>query len=131
MRALDWRSVPKEERWIWWEGLWLEVCGLRVRYELPIRYGWWEHPVQLETLAALVAWTGAYDDGEWDDAPGKLSLLLDLERIGDLLRDGNDPFYPERHRDAFEDHLKGIGCGPPGHTTPSIPEARHGTIHED
>jgi hypothetical protein len=113
MKRLDWRSVAEEERWIWWEHLWRDVCELRVRYELPVRYGWWEHAPQLEALAALAAWTSAYDDGDWDDPPGKLSLLLDLERIGELLRDGNEPFYPERHRSLFEHHLQQIGCAPP------------------
>ena len=57
-----------------------------------------EDQMQLEALAALAAWTERYDDGEWDDPPGKLALLFDLERIGSLLRDGNEPFHPDRDR---------------------------------
>lgn len=126
MRALDWRTVAPDERWLWWQQLWQSVCELRVRYEIPVRYGWWEHGPQLEALAALAAWTGAYDDGEWDDPPGKLSLLLDLERVGSLLRDGNDPFYPGRDHLAFERHLQEIGCTPPpaDHTPATLRQER-------
>ncbi len=67
----------------------------------------------MEALAALAAWTERYDSGEWDDPPGKLSLLFDLERIGVLLRDGNEPFYPDRDRLAFARHLIEMGCQPP------------------
>lgn len=113
MRALNWQAVPEPDRWRWWVELWLSVCELKDRYLLPVRYGWWEHPLQLEALAALAAWIDAYDRGEWDDPPGKLSLLMDLERIGALLHDGGDPFYADRHRHAFERHLHDIGCRPP------------------
>ena len=65
---------------------------------LPVRTCWWENPLQVETLAALAAWVERYDSGEWDDPPGKLALLYDLERVAALLRDGNDPFYPDRDR---------------------------------
>jgi hypothetical protein len=118
MKRLDWRIVPDDERWLWWEGIWQDVCELKTRYELPVRCGWWAHATQLEALAALSAWTSAYDDGEWDDPPGKLSMLLDLDRIGELLRDGNDPFYPDRHRHLFELHLVEIGCAPPSSWPP-------------
>ena len=56
-------------------------------------------------MAALAAWTDRYDSGEWDDPPGKLALLFDLERVSALLRDGLDPFHPERDRPAFLAHL--------------------------
>ena len=69
---------------------------------------WWENPLQVETLAALAAWVERYDSGEWDDPPGKLALLYDLERVAGMLRDGNDPFYPERDRPAFLRFLEGI-----------------------
>jgi hypothetical protein len=59
----------------------------------------------VETLAALAAWVERYDSGEWDDPPGKLALLYDLERVAALLRDGNDPFHPERDRAAFRQFL--------------------------
>ena len=47
------------------------------------------------------------------DNNGKLALLYDLERIATLLRDGNEPFHPERDRPAFERYLVQIGCQPP------------------
>jgi hypothetical protein len=50
----------------------------------PLRSGWWEDPVQVEALAALAAWVERYDSGEWDDPPGKLALLYDLERLAAL-----------------------------------------------
>ena len=64
-------------------------------------------------LAALAAWTARYDSGEWDDPPGKLALLFDLERVAALLRDGLDPFHPDRDRTAFVRHLIDLGCQPP------------------
>jgi hypothetical protein len=61
----------------------------------------------------LAAWVTRYDSGEWDDPPGKLALLYDLERVSSLLRDGLDPFNPRRDRRAFERHLIDFGCQPP------------------
>jgi hypothetical protein len=110
---LDWRGLYARERWMWFEQLWSEVCLLRDRYRLPIRSGWWENEVQLEALAALSAWVFRYDSGEWDDPPGKLALLYDLERVSALLRDGGDPFCPDRDRAAFIRHLLELGCQPP------------------
>jgi hypothetical protein len=104
--------LPRE-RWLWWEQLWSDVCALRVRYRLPLRSGWWEDRVQVEALAALSAWAERYDCGEWDDPPGKLALLYDLERVAALLRDGRDPFHPERDRLAFARFLIDAGCQPP------------------
>ncbi len=101
------------ERWLWFEQLWSDVCTLRARYRIPVRSGWWEDQIQLEALAAIAAWTERYDSGEWDDPPGKLALLYDLERAGALLRDGNHPFHPERDRTAFARYLVDIGCQPP------------------
>jgi len=72
---------------------------------LPVRTLWWENPLQVEVLAALAAWVERYDSGEWDDPPGKLALLYDLERVSAMLRDGNDPFYPDRDRPAFKQFL--------------------------
>jgi hypothetical protein len=121
VRSLDWRTTPATERWRWWQQLWCDVCELRMRYELPVRTDWWTHSVQLEALAALAAWISTYDDGEWDDPPGKLSLLLDLDRIAALLRDGGDPFYPDRDRPAFERYLQDIGCQPPATQVTPLP----------
>ena len=64
-------------------------------------------------LAALAAWVQRYDSGEWDDPPGKLSLLFDLERVAAALRDGVDPFHPDRDRVAFVRYLVDAGCQPP------------------
>jgi hypothetical protein len=110
---LDWRGLYPRERWLWFEQLWCDVCMLRERYRLAVRAGWWENEIQLEALAALAAWVTRYDSGEWDDPPGKLALLYDLERISSLLRDGIDPFDPRRDRAAFERHLVDLGCQVP------------------
>jgi len=104
--------LPRE-RWLWWEQLRSDVCGLRVRYRLAVRSGWWEDQVQVEALAALAAWVERYDSGEWDDPPGKLALLYDLERVATLLRDGGEPFYPDRDRLAFARFPIDGGCQPP------------------
>ena len=93
----------------WFEDLWLDVCRLRERYMLPVRTGWWENPLQVETLAALAAWVERYDSEEWDDPPGKLALLYDLERVSAMLRDGNDPFYPDHDRPAFKRFIAALG----------------------
>jgi hypothetical protein len=110
---LDWRGLYPRERWVWFERLWSDVCMLRERYRLAIRSEWWENEVQLEALAAFAAWVFRYDSGEWDDPPGKLALLYDLERITALLRDGMEPFYPDRDRTAFVRYLIDLGCQPP------------------
>jgi hypothetical protein len=110
---LDWRGLYPRERWLWFEQLWSDVCMLRRRYGLAVRSGWWENELQLEALSALAAWVSRYDSGEWDDPPGKLALLFDLERIGPLLREGLDPFHPDRDRSAFVSYLVDIGCQPP------------------
>jgi hypothetical protein len=111
---LDWRGLYPRERWLWFDQLWSDVVMLRDRYRLAVRAGWWENDVQLEALAAVAAWVSRYDSGEWDDPPGKLALLYDLERVAALLRDGLDPFSPDRDRPEFERHLVGLGCVPPG-----------------
>jgi hypothetical protein len=110
---LDWRGLYPRERWIWFERLWADVCGLRHRYRLPVRSCWWEDSIQVEALAALAAWAARYDSGEWDDPPGKLGLLFELERFEPILRDGNEPFDPERDRSTFRRHLFALGCQPP------------------
>lgn len=111
---LAWQGLYPRERWLWFEQLWSDVCLLKDRYRLPVRSGWWADNLQVETLAALASWVGRYDSGEWDDPPGKLALLYDLERVGVLLRDGGEPFHPGRDRAAFLAHLIGAGCQPPG-----------------
>jgi hypothetical protein len=112
-----WPLAPSDllprERWLWWEQLWADVCALRSRYRLAVRSGWWEDQVQVEAFAALAAWVERYDSGEWDDPPGKLALLYDLERFAALLRHGGEPFYPDRDRLAFARFLIDAGCQPP------------------
>ena len=87
-----WPMAPNDllprERWLWWEQLWSDV--LRAARALPTRgppelVG---GQVQVEAMAALAAWVERYDSGEWDDPPGKLALLYDLERVAALLRGG-------------------------------------------
>lgn len=95
------RDVPEDGR-LWYEDLWRGVCSVRERYRLPVRTRWWEDAIQREALNALVAWVAMYDHGAWDDPPGALALLYDLERVAMLLRSGQDPFDPARDRPAFE-----------------------------
>lgn len=110
---LDWRSLYPRERWMWFEQLWSDVCMLRERYRLALRSGWWEDQIQVEALAALAAWVHLYDSGDWNDPPGKLALLYDLERVARLLRDGAEPFHSVRDRVPFARHLLELGCQPP------------------
>ena len=110
---LTWRVLEPRAAWLWFEQLWADVCLLRERYRLAVRSGWWEDEVQVEALAALVAWAERYDSGEWDDPPGKLALLFDLERVAALLRSGGEPFHPDRDRLAFARFLIELGCQPP------------------
>jgi hypothetical protein len=121
---LSWQQLYPRERWLWFERLWSDVCALRERYRLAVRSGWWEDQVQVEVLAALAAWTERYDSGEWDDPPGKLALLYDLERVSELIRDGLDPFYPERDRVLFVRYLIDLGCLPPPGRRPDDPPER-------
>ncbi|HTW97737.1 MAG TPA: hypothetical protein VMD59_03110 [Acidimicrobiales bacterium] len=110
---LHWSGMMLAERWAWFDRLWQSVCALRTRYGLPVRSGWWESELQVEALAALAAWVDRYDSGEWDDPPGKLSLLYEIERVAGLLRDGNEPLHPERDRRQFEAFLMAEhGCRP-------------------
>ncbi|HUZ28253.1 MAG TPA: hypothetical protein VMU90_03375 [Solirubrobacteraceae bacterium] len=107
---LHWHGLYPRERWLWFEQLWSEACMLRARYRLAIRSGWWEDQVQVEALAALASWVARYDSGEWDDPPGKLALLFELERVALLLQDGGDPFHAQRDRPVFERYLTELGC---------------------
>ena len=110
---LTWRGLDPRVRWLWFDQLWADVRLLRDRYRLMVRSGWWEDEVQVEALAALVAWVERYDSGDWDDPPGKLALLYDLQRVAELLRPGHDPFSPDRDRIKFERYLLQLGCEPP------------------
>ena len=51
------------------------------------------------------AWVATYDSGEWDDPPGKLAAARRARADRALLRDGHEPFDPERDRTAFVSHL--------------------------
>jgi len=110
---LDPRDLYPRERWLWFEQLWADACMLRERYRLGLRSGWWEDAIQVEAIAALAAWVDRYDTGEWDDPPGKLNLLFELERVAALLRDGLEPFLPGRDRAPFLRHLIESGAQPP------------------
>jgi hypothetical protein len=110
IQVLSWRQLESNgARRRWFDQLWDDVCALRLRYGLPVRSRWWEDDIQIEVLAALAAWVQRYDSGDWEDPPGKLSLLFELERIETLLRDGNDPFHPHRDRPGFDRHLELLG----------------------
>jgi hypothetical protein len=103
--------LPRE-RWLWWEQLWSDVIATGRRYRLWPAKDWWEDATTVEALAALAAWVVRYDSGEWDDPPGKLALLFDLERVRELIR-GAEPFHPERDWAAFRRFLVDSGCQPP------------------
>jgi hypothetical protein len=111
-----WPMTPSHllprERWLWWEQLWSDAVALGDRYRLRPCSGWWEQAVAGEALAALAAWADRYDTGEWDDPPGKLGLLDDLERVRELIR-GSEPFLPDHDRVAFARFLIDSGCQPP------------------
>ncbi len=110
---LHWSGLMIAERWAWFDRLWQSACVLPTRYGLPVRSGWWESELQVEALAALAASVDRYDSGEWDDPPGKLSLLYEIERVAGLLRDGNEPLQPERDRRQFEAFvIAEHGCRP-------------------
>lgn len=103
--------LPRE-RWLWWEQLWTEVIMLGRRYRFSPCEDWWENGTQVEALAALAAWVGRYDSGEWDDPPGKLALLYDIQRVRELVP-AQEPFDPDRDRGAFRRFLIDTGCQPP------------------
>lgn len=109
----DSRQLSPQERWEWWNDLWLDAIALEDRYRLALRSGWWQDQLQVETLAALAAWTRLYDSGAWEDPPGKINLLAELDRARERLRAGERAFHPDTDLPAFERHLAGIGCHPP------------------
>jgi hypothetical protein len=112
----QWPMAPTHllarERWLWWEQLWSDVEMLGNRYRVRPGNDWWEHRVKVEALAALAAWVARYDSGEWDDPSGKLALLYDLERVGELIK-GSEPFDATGDRAAFDRFLIDSGCQPP------------------
>ena len=97
---------------MWWEQLWSDVIALGRRYRLWPSKDWWEDDTVVEVFAALAAWVERYDSGEWDDPPGKLALLYDLERVREVVR-GHEPFHPDKDRAAFRRFLIDTGCQPP------------------
>ena len=112
---LTWRAGLRPlESWRWFDQLWDDACMLRGRYRLPLRSGWWESDVQVETLAALAAAAARFDTGHWDDPIAKVAWLCDVERVPALLRDGADPFHPERDRARFVHYVtRELGAQPP------------------
>ena len=113
--------LPRE-RWRWWEQLWSDVLMLGNRYRIRPGKDWWEDGTQVEALAALAAWVARYDSGEWDDPPGKLSLLYDLDRVRAMIR-GAELFDPDRDRAAFTRFLIDSGAQPPPGGPPA--DGRH------
>ena len=101
------------ERWMWFEQLWTR--RLRAARALPPAgpVGLVGGPGPGRGAGRAAAWVERYDSGEWDDPPGKLALLYDLERVAALLRDGGEPFHPDRDRLAFARYLIDLGCQPP------------------
>jgi len=63
--------------------------------------------------------------GEWDDPPGRLALLYDLQRVAMLLRDGGEPFHRDRDRPAFAGFRIDSGCQPPPGNEPATRRQRH------
>src|SRR5437660_1620797 len=63
----------------------------------------------------IVACFERYGSGDWDDPPGKLALLYDLERVRELVR-GHHPFDPARDHAVFARFLVDTGCQPPPST---------------
>jgi len=116
-------NLLPRERWLWWQQLWSDVLMLGERYRVRPGKDWWEDGMQVEALAAMAAWIERYDCGEWDDPPGKLALLYDLERVRELIR-GAEPFHPERDRGAFVLFLIDAGCQPPTGSDPGAPARR-------
>jgi hypothetical protein len=122
-----WPMTPTDllprERWLWWQQLWSDVNMLGERYRVRPGKDWWEDGTHVEALAAVAAWVERYDCGEWDDPPGKLALLYDLERVRELIR-GTEPFHPDRDRGAFVLFLIDAGCQPPPGSDPDAPPQR-------
>jgi hypothetical protein len=116
------------EQWRRFEQLSSDGCGLRKRYWPPLRSGWWNGQVQVESLAALAASLEHYDSDECDDPPGKVSPLYDLERVAQLLKDGAEPFHPDRDRLAFARYQIDLGCQPHRTMRRHVPDTeREGT----
>jgi hypothetical protein len=122
-----WPMTPTDllprERWLWWQQLWSDVIMLGRRYRVRPGKDWWEDVMHVEALAALAAWIERYDCGEWDDPPGKLALLYDLERVRELIR-GAEPFHPDRDRAEFVRFLIDAGCQPPPDSDPGVAPRR-------
>jgi hypothetical protein len=97
--------MTPRERQLWFHQLRDDVVMLRRRHRLPVRSSWWENEFQVEVLAATAAWAHRYDTGAWDDPPDKLAPSFDLERVAQLLRDGQHPFDPEHDRRTFDAHV--------------------------
>ncbi|MBV9337014.1 MAG: hypothetical protein JO243_14100 [Solirubrobacterales bacterium] len=121
---LHWEGLYPRERWLWFEQLWSDACSLQRRYHLPLRSNWWADQVQVETLAALAALVERHDSGEWDDPPGKLALLCDLERVAHILKPAPSHFIQSaigsRSRGTYRPRCQ----PPPGDSTPGPQRGR-------
>lgn len=105
---VDWRQLPPDQRRGWWEQLWEGAIAMSDRYRLALRNLWWQDAVQVEALAAFIGWLRLYDSGAYNDPPGKLQLLWELERLRAVLRAGEEAFDPEHDRASFDRHLHTI-----------------------
>jgi hypothetical protein len=107
-----WRGLEPEQRWAWWQQLYEHATHLTARYRLGLRTGWWEDNMQTELLAALAAWVGMFDYGNWTDPEAKARLLSQLEDARRVFRGGAQTFEAGRDRSVFEKHLRHLGCRP-------------------
>lgn len=114
----DWRALPPARRRAWWTALWSATIALGERYRLALRSDWWQDPIQVEALAAFCCWLRLYDTGAETDPTGKLQLLWELERLRGILRSGEEPFNPERDREAFEQYLTSMTVGASSRSKP-------------
>lgn len=64
------------ERWLWWDTRRVARRALQRLAGSGLVGGW----SACRGAGRAVAWVGRYDSSEWDDPPGKLSLLYYLER---------------------------------------------------
>jgi hypothetical protein len=56
--------APAQDAAAWRSSTWAQIVALHERYPTQlagVQDGWWEHPTQLETLAALAAWRHELD----------------------------------------------------------------------
>lgn len=101
-----WRGLEPGPRWDWFQQLYAAAAHLDRRYRLGLRSGWWEDDVQIELLAALAAWVGMFDYGNWTDPEGKARLILQLPSFREALRGGAQVFEPDSDHPRFAGYLR-------------------------